>query len=127
MFGSMTLTTEHAALISQVFPTLVIALMLEIRFLRGPKWVAWINVLHHAVRWMAIVGAIISTFACLEIAGGKPPSGLDPWIVNLSMYALMFAFTFMAGAILGRESNEVGEILREKRERTPTDAPEVRD
>lgn len=110
----MHITPEHAALIAQVFPTLLIALLLEGRYLPPIGSAPWFNLVHFIVRYVAIVGAAASTFACLSVAGTKVASDWTDLIVAGTTWALVCAVALLSANVLGVEGHKVFSAIRKK-------------
>jgi hypothetical protein len=111
---AMHVTPEFAGLIAQVFPTLIIALLIEGR-LRVTSWRArWLDMLNRVVRFLSIFLGASATFLCLALAGGGKENVLTNLTVTLAWYALGLSFTFMLGHILGTESMDIGDQFRNR-------------
>lgn len=114
----MHITPEFAGLVAQVFPTLLIALLIEGRLGRSWHWGRWLNVIVHSVRVAAILGATASTFACLNVARAGKGDEVTDWLVNITAYLLLVATAAMAGMVMGRERTEILTDFRARKRST---------
>lgn len=97
----MDITTEAAGLIAQVFPALIIALLLEGRHAVWRWW--WLTQINLLIRLVAIMSASASTFACLLMVMTNSEVGGLNWVVAASWYLLAVSFMFMIAHQLIRE------------------------
>lgn len=103
----MHVTTEFAALIAQVYPTLVIALLLEGRVFARSRRGRWLNVVGHVGRFTGVLGALASTFLCLGVVGTNQTFWFVDVVVTASSFALCFAFAAMTGYVFGKEQGDI--------------------
>ncbi|MDI2021176.1 hypothetical protein [Paenarthrobacter nicotinovorans] len=94
----MQISQEYAGLVAQVFPALLIAMMLEQKLLpkvsaiKRPRFYAWTGFINNLARYVAAAGAIFSTMLCLHIAAGRGSYPLAEWVVLISVYLLGGSF-----------------------------------
>lgn len=109
----MHITPEAAGLIAQVFPTLLIALLIEGR---GAQWtVRWLAVANHYVRFAAVLSSTTATFFCLIAAVNKQESVAVDVVVTVSVFILWMAFALMIGHHLGLDRQGLFEPDPRKR------------
>jgi hypothetical protein len=110
----MHITPEFAGLVAQVFPTLLIAILIEGRLGPALSWARWVNLVLHYLRMLAILGATASTFACLNIARSGNGDEFTDWVVNITAYLLLIATAAMAGTVMGGERMAISEGFRQR-------------
>jgi len=92
------ISESFAGLVAQVFPALLIAMMLErnllpkVSAINRPRFYAWTGFINNISRYVAAAGAIFSTILCLHIAAGRGSSPLAEWVVLISIYLLGGSF-----------------------------------
>lgn len=110
----LNVTPEFAALIAQVFPTLLIAILIEgrIRIQAEVVWIPWYNLAAQLLRGVAVIAGAVTTFMCLSIASGSiQPSQFNNWLVTAAAWALLVALMAAVGHIIGTEKTGVGAQL----------------
>ena len=110
----MHITPEFAGLIAQVFPALLIALLVEGRVSPVSREVRWTLLLIYCVRYIAIVGATMSTFYCLFVAGSRAESESLDWIVSISGLFMFLSMSFMNGTVMGSEQSGVMSLFKKQ-------------
>lgn len=102
----MHITRDLAGLIAQVYPAIMIALLVEGRLpVVAPSVRPFFRTLHW-IRFLAISGATTSTFFCLYVYGADAPSSGVDVIVTGSGVLLFLALVFMTGTVLERQRSE---------------------
>jgi hypothetical protein len=94
-------SVEVAALLAQIYPTFVVALVLEGHL--HPRKGGSIGVLRtiYYIRFVAIATTIGATLQCVFIvANGEPSSGAS-WLLSISGGAILLSVSFLAGAMMG--------------------------
>ncbi|WP_457949681.1 hypothetical protein ACTAQI_03865 [Pseudarthrobacter sp. alpha12b] len=87
-------TPELAGLLAQVFPTLLIALLLEGKFLHERHWhPVWMRIAY-GLRVFALWSAVITTFMCLLIASNKQEMLFVDIFATAALWALLVNFSF---------------------------------
>lgn len=99
----MHITPDFAGLVAQVYPALLIAVLIEGRLPQPKREVRWTFLTIYLVRYAALVGGTISTFLCLQMAGSNQESDFTDWVVSMSGVALFVAVSFMNGTVMGTE------------------------
>ncbi|WP_104164735.1 hypothetical protein [Arthrobacter sp. SX1312] len=102
----ITVTKDSAELLAQIFPTLLIALVLEARTVKGQLKTAW-GVTRFAVRVIAILASLTATFTCVLVATGTSgPSPAADWWATIGFWSMFSAFALFINGLLTREVDE---------------------
>ncbi|CAH0233065.1 hypothetical protein SRABI26_02698 [Arthrobacter sp. Bi26] len=99
----MHLSVEAAALLAQVFPTLLIALLLEGKFVKRDGRKKRLLKVLMLLRLAAVLTSLAATFICLlvVVTEGSNPFA-DIWVTG-TWIILFFAFLVMCGEVFDRE------------------------
>lgn len=101
----VTVTEESAALLAQVFPTLLIALVIEARGVQG-QFKTFLGYLRYAIRVIAILSSLVATFMCILVATGGGTGEPANWSVNIAFWSMFFALLIFINSTFTREINE---------------------
>ena len=97
-------TPDLAGLLAQVFPTLMIALLLEGRLMHDRQWAPVFTQLVYYVRVFALLSASVTTFVCLLVASNKHEMLLVDIVATASLWSLVLTFGLLIGHVTGPES-----------------------
>lgn len=103
----MHVTPESAGLIAQVFPTLMIALLIEGRLTGHAKQSRWFALWFHSVRLIAMFGAGLSTFVCLQAVALQKSTPILDVLVTGSLVALLGATSNMIISLTRLETSKI--------------------
>lgn len=99
----MVLDGASAALLAQVFPTLLIALLVEGKFTKRESRRKWILKSLMVVRLAAVLAAVGATFLCLiVVVTGRSSIFIDSWTL-FTVIVLFLAVLVMCVEIFDRE------------------------
>ncbi|VXB24081.1 conserved membrane hypothetical protein [Arthrobacter sp. 9V] len=115
----MQISESFAGLVAQVFPALLIAMMLEQKLLprvsaiNRPRFYAWTGFINNVARYVAAAGAIFSTILCLHIAAGRGSTPLAEWVVLISIYLLGGSFALTISTMAYNYCHEAWEQVQD--------------
>lgn len=114
----MTLTPEYAALVAQVYPTLMIAILIEGRLRHVSFERRWLFMFDHLVRWAAVLGSIASTFICLAIVRQGAPGvfgEVGEVLVAATGLAIQCSFVLMTTLKYEEEQAVLSRLFKQAR------------
>lgn len=101
----ITVTKESAALLAQVFPTLLIVLAIEARGENG-QLKTLKGLARFLVRVTAVITSLVATFLCISTAArGFGGSGVDIF-VNIAFYSMFLALLLFLNDMFHKELDE---------------------
>lgn len=107
----MHITTQMAGLLAQVFPVLLIAILLEGGFRITRRRKRWVIMALAVVRILAVFSAVGATFACLYgFIYGVEHMVIDVF-VNLGFGASLVAIMVMVGDVMDRQVEDAQRAL----------------
>lgn len=118
----MHITPEFAGLIAQVYPALLIAILLEGRLPVAEHRHRWVLMAVHVTKLAAILGGTLSTFLCLVAVSTKQELVLLDWLVSLSALAMFVSLSVINGQLTARENADVVSLFRRNQK---VDRPEA--
>jgi hypothetical protein len=110
-------------LIAQVFPTIVLALLIEGRIVITARKHAWLHLARHIVRALAITSGVVVTFACLIIAAGAPIDDSFGYLLAATVVLLLVAFTMLAVDIISSELSDIVLVIIRRARHSADDPP----
>lgn len=99
----MHITPESAGLLAQVYPTLLIAILLEGRIRKGDPTFGLLGKFEFVVRFFAILGATMSTFLCLVVHVYQQGSEFTDGVVIVSAGLLLLSIISVATNVLAQD------------------------
>lgn len=101
----ITVTSDSAGLLAQIFPALLIALLLEAKARKG-QFVTFWGLLRFGVRALAIGTSLSATFVCILAATADIVTDLSDVIVNVAFWLMFLAFVLFINDALIKEVDE---------------------
>lgn len=101
----ITVTSDSAALLAQIFPTLLIALLLEARTRKGQFGTVW-GLVRFCVRAFAIGSSMSATFICVLAATSDIITIVSDVIVNVAFWSMFLAFVIFISDALSKEVDD---------------------
>jgi hypothetical protein len=99
------ITQEFASLLAQVFPAVLIAMILESRVMprtrkvNKPVYWAASKLAFQSIRYLASAGTAVSIFLCLAVAAGAPVYPAVYWTIWISLVLITFSFCLTIGTM----------------------------
>lgn len=102
----MHITVETAALLAQVFPALLIAILIEGRLRISRRRRLWVIRMFLSIRIAAIFSTAGATFVCLLAVIARSESLLIDVMVNVAFYTSAIAMLIMISDVFDRQLEE---------------------
>lgn len=110
----MHITPDLAALVAQVYPTLLIAILIEGRMSRIGSLGPITDRVLFALQCVALIGGAAASLIALMVAGGTFENVVSDVLINVTGIAIFLALAVIVGVALGNDLRHRSEIREGK-------------